>query len=159
MPIAIRYAAAAFFTSLLLAGCATIGPQKTEGLDDEAVPMNTKQLRVETDLSADEAYTRVARMLQARGYAMENTDSDLGSLTTDYRTIRKGGWKYETRISASIVRENPTVMQFQGRVTEDTFGESDIRKDGVNGSIPRRAWTELYTVASELGEPVAQPND
>jgi hypothetical protein len=121
--------------------------------------MNTKQLRVETDLSADEAYTRVARMLQARGYAMENTDSDLGSLTTDYRTIRKGGWKYETRISASIVRENPTVMQFQGRVTEDTFGESDIRKDGVNGSIPRRAWTELYTVASELGEPVAQPND
>ena len=138
---------------VVLVGCTTmdLGPQRTEGLDDEAAPLQTKRIVVTYDGSPSEAYQSVTRILQRQGYAIENSGSESQTLTTDYQEAGEGEGAYSTRISASIVGENPTRVQLQGDYKSPKFAESDIVKNGMNDSIARRAWADLYEVASQVG--------
>lgn len=141
--------------ALLLTACT--GPQQTAGLDDEDAPIGTRTIIVQTD--ADDPYAHTARVLQDAGYAIENSDRDIGSITTAMQGVggtglagALGANTVDASISARIDGDRVHV-QARHQFTE-TDGATNTTKSGQSGSPDRTAWAALWSVATDIGIPV-----
>lgn len=137
--------------ALLVAGCA--GPAQTAGLDDAAAPSGATRVTATVDAPPGDAYRALARALQSEGWALDHSDAELRTVTTDYRTVSEGGFVYEMRVSGAVVAEGPARVEVRGWYRVPSFGdqEREVSKTGLGGSIPRRAWAHLYRVAEAVG--------
>jgi hypothetical protein len=148
-------------TFMFVLSCA--GPQQTtsrmpEGASDAEAPIGTTSITVEASVSTTELYRAAARVLQEQGYALQNTDSDLQALTTNFRGVDPGGIgtgpSYEIQVSAGVTDEGPARIRLTGqmRVPSINATVSTIEKTGQNGSPLRNAWADLFSAAHAIAE-------
>ena len=130
------------------------GPQKTtsrmpDGASDAGAPIGTNGIVVQTDASAESTYKTVARVLQRNGYSLSNTDSELQTITTDFRSVNPPGLVeaiYEVKLSAGIVSTSPTQLRLTGQMETDQLGSSVVKKTGQDGSpIPQCVGRPIYS--------------
>lgn len=144
--------------SALLVGCA--GPKRTTqgvptGADDSSAPIGTSSITVKASVPADSAFPRAAALLQRRGYGIGNSNSQLKTLTTTWRTLNTGiGPKVSTRLSLGIVSSSPTSVRVSGTYRASDFSSENIRKRGQSGSPAREAWAEMLSVTYHVSEEV-----
>ena len=140
---------------LLLTACA--GPQETRslphGVSDAQAPSEATAVTVTTEAEPQEAYRTAARVLQSEGYALENTDSDLRSITTGRKSAEPNGIRAglpEHRLTVAVTA-NPTTVEVRG--TAFRAGSQDpIKKYGQSGSPMRLAWARLVTIGDKVAE-------
>lgn len=144
--------------SVLVLACS--GPQQTTkrmpaDANDAAAPMGTNSIIVQVDTTGDAAYQVAAQVLQGEGYSLANSDSELYSITTNFRDVATGriiGVEYGLRVSFGVVGTTPASAKFTATV-EDEFGQRmRVQKKGQSGSLMRSAWADLFTVAYQVSE-------
>lgn len=121
---------------LLLAGCASL--QGPSGPPSEIV--------VDTPYSAREAFNRVGRELDSRGYSFEEIDRRFGALRTRPRRINDS---VRVQIAVDVFRATPSELRLWGwyRTPQGTFR---IRQVEQPGTAAYDAWQELEEVARWL---------
>lgn len=142
--------------SVVLFGCA--GPQRTQegvpdGANDQAAESGTSTIMITSEAHPDSAYITAARLLQERGYGIKNSDSDLKTLSSTWRSLdEKMGPAVSTQIYIGVVDSSPTDLQLSGVFRTSTYDEQSIKKQGQSGSATRRAWAELFSIAHLLSQ-------
>ena len=139
----------------LLVACA--GPEQTRDLPDNVsdaeAPQKATTVTVQASTSPQEAYRTAARVLQSEGYALENTDSELRSITTGRKSADPNGILVglpEHRVTVSV-GSSPTAVELRGTAYQDA-GQSQIKKWGQSSSPQRLAWAQLVTIGHLVAE-------
>lgn len=132
---------------VLAAGCS--GPRQTAGIDDDEAPSGTNVIEAWTPLAPDEAYRRIAAVLQDRGYTLSHSDATLRTLATEPHFVEGTlGQVNDIRITATVRTEPATVVVLRGTYAEGL----EISKRGLNGLTARNAWKELHQLAAAVGD-------
>lgn len=140
-----------------LVGLSCAGSQHTVGLNDAAVPINTNEIIVQTNLDAESAYKKVAKALQDFGYTFRSTDETLKNISTEFKGVsqRWGVDNTFVRIAAYVKGEKNAEIVIRGWYktleNENTETGQTVKKFGQNGSPTRNAWIEMFKVAESLG--------
>jgi hypothetical protein len=102
--------------------------------------------------SAATAYTKVARLLMADGYALDKTDKELGFINTGYRATINKGVEASLRFvilpqSSGSAIELRGVYRVPGMTNTVIGGDSPIEMRGAASSPAGRAWEEMLRVS------------
>ena len=142
-----RYLLVVLFAVSLL-GCA--GPQQTAGINDAAAPAEAQVIEIQYDGTPQQAYKRAAQVLQSEGFTLQNTDSDLRSISTDRKEVDGIMQSYAVRLNANVTED--AVVQLRGWYELEDLGEERISKYGSSGSSHRKAWRQMFQVAEGIGD-------
>lgn len=140
---------------ILLVACA--GPQQTRslpaGVSDAQAPEEATTVTVTSEAGPQKAYRSAARVLQSEGYALENTDSELRSITTGRKSAEPNGILVglpEHRVTVSVTA-SPTTVELRGTAYQGD-GQAQIKKFGQSGSPQRLAWARLVRLGHQVAE-------
>lgn len=137
---------------LLFTNCATSLPT-TEPSRVEMEKANTVILKV--DRTTEEAYQRIAQILNDKGHTFSNTDEVLKIVSTDYKR-NEGFQDYDYKISASIREiDDVTYLFLKGMVVKSDMWGGTTEKQAMNTtfktSFEHLVWSRLKDIAGEFG--------
>lgn len=124
---------------LVLIGCA--GPQHTVGTTDEAAPMKSAVIIVDTGLDAEAAYRKAVQQMTENGFTVASSDPVGMVITSEERRVRS------LYIVASVTVGGSGVVRIRARNDFDY----PVDKEGQIGSPARDAWKALHLYAESLG--------
>ena len=116
---------------------------------------------IKTNHSEETAFKQLVQILTSEGFPIENTDKELGIISTGSKKASK--LNASIKINAMIVeKENATII-LNGLYTIDAtvnlgygvtsnFGWNKIENKGMNGSVLQVAWNDLYNLAKRYPE-------
>lgn len=116
---------------------------------------------ITTNQTAESAFKQLVEIVTLEGFTIENIDKELFILTT--------GPKNTSKLNASIKlnfliheKENTTIILsglftinsslYLGYGVTTNFGWSRIENKGMNGSVIKVAWNDLYNIATKFPE-------
>lgn len=138
---------------ILINNCATNLPA-TEPSVSEMDRANTIILVVNE--TPDEAYKKIAQILNDRGHTFSNTDEVLRIISTDYKR-NEGFQNYDYKISASVRDdENITLVFLKGMVIRADMllggqTEKQAMNTPMNSSFEHLVWNRLKEISDEFG--------
>lgn len=95
-------------------------------------------------------YRTVARELQQQGYAIANSDSELQSVTTEFKQVRTGTTNYAMRLTAGVMNTGPTRISIRGTVDLGAYGQAPV--DKTSDPIGRDSWARMVTIAYQAAQ-------
>lgn len=104
----------------------------------------------------DEAYKKIAQILNDRGHTFSNTDEVLRIISTDYKR-NEGFQNYDYKISASVRDdENITLVFLKGMVIRADMllggqTEKQAMNTPMNSSFEHLVWNRLKEISDEFG--------
>jgi len=143
----------------LLVSCA--GPERTtrgvpDGVNDSGAPQGASSIVVQTSTSPSAVFKQAARVVQQNSYGIKSSDVTLHVGTTTWKTISSGlGPQVSTQLSLGVVGESPTRLRITGTLKSPGFSTSSIQKTGQSGSVSRKAWAEMLSIAYHVSEEVS----
>lgn len=132
--------------ALLSTACATTLPPAgpTDVMIDQADTIILK-----TDQSPEKVYKAFAQHLAAKGFGFENTDETLMIIKTDYKEGSKLAFTFA--VNASIkVDGTGSLITINGKAENPTLGKFEPANAGMEGSLIKVAWNDLYSIATSF---------
>ncbi len=124
----------------VFAGCATT--RDLPGLD------GANTVLILTEDHPDAAYRKMGQLLTSRGFTIQNSDRDLGMISTGAKRI--GIWtEWDLKLTAVISDEEPATISLNGLtrpMIEERWTQLYYRNSFFR-SIQQTAWQELYDIA------------
>lgn len=137
---------ASLLVTLFLAGCVSTAPTDA--------PRGARAVIVQTDLSTEEVFREVGRLISERGYPIENSDVNIGSISTGFYSPGRSPVMVRLNVTVS---GDPATVRFSGDLKTSRSDQYSryIEASGMSGSPLRQAWAELEAVAALMGRPVS----
>lgn len=130
---------------MLLAGCVSTAPTDA--------PKGAERVIVQTDLAFEDAFRQAGQIITQRGYPVENSDINIGSISTGFHGL--GVSPVMVRLNV-VVSGNPAKAVFSGEYKSGPSSTSfGIQAAGMSGSPLRQAWAELEAVAQLAGTDIS----
>jgi len=116
---------------------------------------------IQTNHSAENAFQQFVQILSSEGFPIENTDKDLGIISTGSKKASR--LNASIKVNSSIIENENATIILTGLVTVDatidlgygvssSSGWNRIENTGMNGSVMQVAWNDLYNLAKKYPE-------
>jgi len=126
-------------------------PEQPEGSEGASLFKRANVLIIHTTDSTSVAYTKIARILLADGYAIEKADKELGYINTQYRTTAVSRALQAALRFTIAPGTSETRIELRGTGLMPgfpTLGTMRLEARGQGGSPISTAWAEMQRVAT-----------
>jgi hypothetical protein len=119
----------------------------------ERIPGSVKGdniIKIQTQDPPDVAYRKIGQILHNNGFLIMNSDRDLGSITTDKKSISIASSEWALKVSVLITGNETVVIDLRGQTNRDSESAwSPLENKGARGTINQLGWNELYSLATQ----------